>query len=340
MKSVFADRQFNFLVATNVLVAALAVVFAGDTFLSLYNFQSMSAQVPELALLALGVMLAMIAGNGGIDLSGIALANLAGVGSYLLMRDWVSVDEVPLAFSWLFALIALLIGLAGGMLNGALIAFAGLTPIIATLGTQLFFTGLAVAFTNGSAITLAVAFTNGSAITLGYIEPLDNFGNTPVLGLPMCFTLFVAIAVLIGVVLRYTPFGFKLYLMGSNAKAARYAGIPQRRILLLTYTVCGVLASVAGIIIAARTSSVKWDYGSSYVLIAILIVVMAGVRPDGGYGRTVCVVLSATALQMLSSLFNFLDISNFFRDCAWGLLLIVFLATSRVDLRAFISPRR
>jgi simple sugar transport system permease protein len=141
-------------------------------------------------------------------------------------------------------------------------------------------------------------------------------------------------------VLRFTPFGFKLYLMGSNAKAARYAGIPQRRMLLLTYTVCGVLASIAGIIIAARTSSVKWDYGSSYVLIAILIVVMAGVRPDGGYGRTVCVVLSATALQMLSSLFNFLDISNFFRDCAWGLLLIVFLATSRVDLRAYLSPRR
>ncbi len=121
------------------------------------------------------------------------------------------------------------------------------------LGTQLFFTGL------------AVAFTNGSAITLGYVEPLDNFGNTPVLGVPMCFTLFVAIAVLIGVVLRFTPFGFKLYLMGSNAKAARYAGIPQRRMLLLTYTVCGVLASIAGIIIAARTSSVKWDYGSSYV---------------------------------------------------------------------------
>lgn len=109
MKSVFADRQFNFLVATNVLVVALAVVFAGETFLSLYNFQSMSAQVPELALLALGVMLAMIAGGGGIDLSGIALANLAGVGSYLLVRDWVSADEAPLAFSWLFAAMALLI---------------------------------------------------------------------------------------------------------------------------------------------------------------------------------------------------------------------------------------
>lgn len=322
-----SDRQLNFLVVVNALVIAVAVVLAGDTFLSLYNFQSMSAQVPELALLALGVMLAMIAGSGGIDLSGIALANLSGIVSYLLIRDWVSADDLPLTFVWLFAGIALLVGLVGGMINGALVAFVGLTPIIATLGTQLFFTGI------------AVLITNGSAVSLGYIEPLDDFGNTPVLGVPMCFALFIAIAVILGVVLRYTPFGLKLYLMGSNAKAARYAGIPNRRMLFIIYTICGVLASIAGIIIAARTSSVKWDYGTSYVLIAILIVVMAGVRPEGGYGRIICVVLSATALQMLSSLFNFIDISNFFRDCAWGLLLLIFLATSRFDVRSFLPLR-
>nr|WP_256473388.1 ABC transporter permease [Phyllobacterium sp. 21LDTY02-6] len=322
-----SDRQLNFLVVVNALVIAVAVVLAGDTFLSLYNFQSMSAQVPELALLALGVMLAMIAGSGGIDLSGIALANLSGIVSYLLIRDWVSADDLPLTFVGLFAGIALLVGLVGGMINGALVAFVGLTPIIATLGTQLFFTGI------------AVLITNGSAVSLGYIEPLDDFGNTPVLGVPMCFALFIAIAVMLGVVLRYTPFGLKLYLMGSNAKAARYAGIPNRRMLFVIYTICGVLASIAGIIIAARTSSVKWDYGTSYVLIAILIVVMAGVRPEGGYGRIICVVLSATALQMLSSLFNFIDISNFFRDCAWGLLLLIFLATSRFDVRSFLPLR-
>jgi simple sugar transport system permease protein len=80
---------------------------------------------------------------------------------------------------------------------------------------------------------------------------------------------------------------------------------------------------------------VKWDYGSSYVMIAILIVVAAGVRPAGGYGRLICVVLSATALQLLSSMFNFLDVSNFFRDCAWGLMLLLFLAVSRFDARAW-----
>ena len=85
-------------------------------------------------------------------------------------------------------------------------------------------------------------------------------------------------------------------------------------------------------LIASRNVNVKWDYGQSYLLIAILITVMAGVKPEGGYGRMTCLFLSATALQLLSSMLNFADLSNFFRDCAWGLLLLVFLAIGRYDI--------
>ncbi|UAX97693.1 ABC transporter permease [Ensifer adhaerens] len=288
----------------------------------------MASQVPELGFLALGVMLAMMSGNGGIDLSGIALANLSGVAAYFFLRDAISADDAPLLFTWSFVGAALAIGLVGGMLNGLLIARLGLTPIIATLGTQLLFTGL------------AVVLTNGSALSLGYVEPLDDFGNASILSVPQCFALFLLVALGIGVVLRFTPFGQRLLLLGNNAKAARYAGIPEKRILFVTYTVCGLLASLAGIVIAARTSSMKWDYGSSYVLIAILIAVMAGVRPEGGYGRVVCVVLSATSLQMLSSLFNFMNISNFFRDLAWGVLLLIFIAISGFDFKAWLRVAR
>ncbi len=322
-KRLLVDRQLNFLLLTNSVVLVAATVLAGSDFISLYNLQSMAAQVPELGLLALGVMLAMISGNGGIDLSGIALANLSGMVAGLLTAMVISPDGAPLVYTLVFISIAIGVGLIGGALNGALIAWAGLTPILATLGTQLLFTGA------------AVVLTNGSALRLGYVEPLDDFGNATMFGVPVCFALFIAIASVIAGVLRYTPFGVHLYLLGTNAKAARYAGIAYRRVLFTTYMVCGVLASVAGAIIAARTSSVKWDYGSSYVMIAILIVVAAGVRPAGGYGRLICVVLSATALQLLSSMFNFLDISNFFRDCAWGLMLLLFLAVSRFDLRAW-----
>ena len=321
----FSDRQLNFLLITNVGILLIGTMLAGTDFISAYNLQSMAAQIPELGLLALGVMLAIISGNGGIDLSGIALANLSGVVGGLIAAKLVSSENAPLAFTLVFIAIAVITGMVGGMLNGILIARGGLTPILATLGTQLFFTGI------------AVVLTNGSALRLGYIEPLDDFGNATLLGIPLCFALFLLIAILIAGILRFTPFGIRLYLLGTNARAAYYAGIAHRKVLFVTYTICGVLASLSGTVIAARTSSVKWDYGSSYVMIAILIVVAAGVRTSGGYGRLICVVLSASALQLLSSLFNFLDMSNFIRDCAWGMMLLLFLAVSRFDLRVWFS---
>ncbi|WP_313530085.1 ABC transporter permease [Shinella sp.] len=328
MMSLRLDRQALFLAAINGLVLVAGAFLAGRGFLDSYNLQSMAAQVPELGLLALGVMLAMVSGNGGIDLSGIALANLAGIVAFGIAKTLVPVADDPLLFSWTFAALALVIGLAGGFLNGMIIAYARLTPLIATLGTQLLFTGL------------AIYLTNGSAVGMGYIEPLDDFGNLPVFGIPLCFALFLVIAAALGFSLIYTRFGVQLMLLGSNAKAARYGGINERRMLLVTYTICGVLASVAGIIIAARNSSVKWDYGSSYVLIAILIAVLGGVKPEGGHGKVICVLLASTALQILSSLFNFMNISNFFRDLAWGLLLLMLLASARVNLGVWLKPSR
>lgn len=323
-----ADRQTVFLALINVIVLVAGALLAGANFVDSYNLQVMAAQVPELGLLALGVALAMISGNGGIDLSGIALANLAGITAFLVASRILPPGDAPMAFSWTFAGIALCVGLAGGLINGLMIAYTGLTPLIATLGTQLLFTGV------------AVWLTNGSSVSLGYIPPLDDFGNLPVLGVPLCFALFVLIAGLIGYLLRFTPFGVKLMLLGSNEKAARYGGIPVKRMIVITYAICGILASVAGIVIASRAGSVKWDYGSSYVLIAILIAVLGGVKPEGGYGRVLCVLLAATALQMLSSLFNFLGISNFFRDLAWGVLLLALLASARVDLSYWFRPAR
>ena len=93
--------------------------------------------------------------------------------------------------------------------------------------------------------------------------------------------------------------------------------------------------AIAGIIIASRTSSAKWDFGTSYLMIAILTVVMAGVKPEGGYGKAICLFFSALTLQVMSSAFNLIGISSFFRDLAWGALLLLSLASGRFDLRAF-----
>lgn len=318
------SAQLVMLLAIN---AALLVVGAGisaGSFLSVFNLQSMASQVPEIGLLAIGVMLAMCAGNGGIDLSGIALANLSGVVSTVVVSSFLSNADSETAFSLAFIAGTLTAGLAGGLVNGLLIARLGITPILCTLGTQMAFIGL------------AVVLSGGRAVTVGSPALLSSLGNEMFLGVPIAFLIFLAVAALIAGALKFTPYGLWLMLMGTNQKAAIYAGFPKNGVLVATYTLSGALSGLAGIIIAARNVNVKFDYGSSYLLIAILIAVMAGVRPEGGYGRVICVVLSAVALQLMSSLLNFGGLSNFVRDFAWGLLLLTFLAVGRYNLTGFI----
>ncbi|MGY6550192.1 MAG: ABC transporter permease [Roseinatronobacter sp.] len=323
MRGVRLDIQMIGLVVINVVILLLAYQLVGPRFLSPFNLQSMAGQVPEIGLLALGVTLAMIAGRGGIDLSGIALANLSGICAFLILGPANASGLAGSGYLLAFMALSVAFGLAGGVVNGVIIGYLGVTSIIATLGTQLLFTGI------------AVAITGGSAQTLGFVPVLDDFANEPVYGMPLTVWLFLAVALAVAGWLRFTISGQHLFLMGSNFKAARYAGIPSRSLLLKVYMISGALAGVAGVIIAARTSSMKWDYGSSYVLVAILIAVMAGVRPEGGHGRVICVVLAACALQLLSSFFNFMALSNFLRDFAWGTLLLVFLAVMRVDLSGY-----
>lgn len=317
-----ADPQLVFLVGINLLVLLSASLLSKGAFIDPYNLQSMAAQLPELGLLAIGVMLAMSSGNGGIDLSGIALANLSGVFSATVVTAFVNVDEAPVLFTLAFAGIAICTGLVGGVVNGLLISRLGLTPILCTLGTQLLFTGL------------AVVLSGGPSVRVGSADLLMEIGNGLWWGVPISFLIFLLIALLVGAVLKYSPFGIRLFLMGTNPKAARFAGFAQERLLITTYALCGVMAGVAGVLIASRNVNVKWDYGQSYLLIAILITVMAGVKPEGGYGRMTCLFLSTTALQLLSSMLNFLDVSNFFRDFAWGALLLIFLAFGRYELFA------
>ena len=319
MKTWFADRQLTMLLALNVAIILLASFGSDGLFIGLYNLQSMGGQVSELGILSVAIMLAMISGNGGIDLSVVALANLSGVIAGMVVPYLFSPDDAPLAFTLCFVFMALLVGMLGGFVNGLLIARARMTPILATLGTQLLIAGL------------AVGLTNGSAVRIGYVDELAFIGNDTFLGVPIPFLIFLVIVALVGGVLRHSPFGIRLFLMGTNPKAARYAGIPERRMLIMTYTLAGLLAAVAGVIIASRTSSAKWDFGSSYLMIAILTVVMAGVKPEGGYGRALCLLFSATLLQVMSSAFNLIGISSFFRDFAWGALLLISLATSRFN---------
>ncbi len=294
------------------LAVIAVVIFVGmallspDRFLSVQNLTSMAFQFPEFAILALAMTVTML--TGGIDLSVVGIANMTAIIAAMILTSVTgSGDGVGVLLMALTVSVA--VGLVAGLFNGILIATLGLPPILATLGSGLIFTGIAIAMTGGSAV-------------MGFPPATAWIGNATVWGIPAPLILFTLLAVGISLLLTRTAFGVKLRMYGANPLAARYAAINIDAMLIRVYMLSGALASVAGMVVMSRANSAKADYGSSYLLLAVLIAVLGGVNPYGGYGRVIGVVLAVLSMQFLSSGMNMLQVSNFARELIWGSLLI------------------
>lgn len=315
-----------------LLIIACAVfvfmsILSPDRFLSGQNLTSMAFQFPEFAILALAMTITMM--TGGIDLSVVGVANLSAVVAALILTQFAGPEMATgQSLMWLgFAVAAALcIGAAAGLVNGSLVAFFGLPPILATLGSGLVFTGLAIAMTGGSAV-------------MGFPGTVAWIGNESVFGIPVPLILFGLLAIGLHLLLTRTAFGLRVSMYGANPLAALYAAVDINRLLLKVYVIAGMLASTAGLVIMSRANSAKADYGSSYLLLAVLIAVLGGVNPYGGYGRVVGVVLAVLSMQFLSSGLNMLQVSNFARELIWGVLLIFVMVINNNGLGRGFSIR-
>jgi len=309
------DRNIFRLFIMLFFVFALMSALKPQLFLRPGNFISMASQFPEYGLMAIGISLTMI--SGGIDLAVVGTANLSAIfaAKYLMAAapKGSPADQVMSAILVAIPL-ALIIGATAGLFSGFLIARLGIPAILATLGTQQLYTGFAIVLTDGKPL---------SKLPLLY----SRLGNIELFGfLPVPFLLYVLGAILIGILLAKTRFGLRLYLLGTNPNAARFAGINNASVLIRTYMLSGVLSSIAGLIMMARANSAKADYGASYTLQCVLIAVLGGVDPNGGFGSVRGVTLAVLILQFLSSGLNMFElVSNFYRDVIWGGVLILAL---------------
>lgn len=298
--------------ATNLqlLLVCIAVLitmsFANPRFLNAYNFESMAFFLPELGILSIAVMIAML--TGGIDLSIVGLANLSAITAGLFFQR-MGGAEAGIGTVLIGVAIALSVGLLGGLINGWLISRLRITPILATLGTGQVFTGLALVLTGGPAI-------------VGFPAAWNAIGNAKLGPIPVPFVIFIAVCVGVWLLLSRTAFGLQLMLIGTNPRAAVFAGINRARMLMYSYALTGLLAAMAGIILSGRTNAAKSDYGASYLLQAVLIAVLGGTNPAGGRGNVLGVVLALISLVMLSSGFQMMRVSNHLIDFIWGAFLI------------------
>jgi len=315
------NQTINYLI---LLLVALVVCFSlalQDTFLSLGTLQSMAFQLPELGVLALAMMITLLCG--GINLSIIATANLTSltigyVLTHVMPADWATaagIGTILLAFAAGLAVAGLI-----GLLNGVIIAYVGVSPILATLGTMTMVKGISIGLTHGNVIS-------------GFPEPILFIGNGVVLGVPMAVIVFALCAAPLALLLNRTPFGIAIYMIGSNERSTRFSGIDTRRVLLRVYVLSSLLCGVAALVMMSRFNSANAAYGESYLLITILAAVLGGVDPFGGFGRVMGLMLALIILQVISSGLNLLGLSAHLTLAIWGAILILVMAVGYLNVR-------
>lgn len=296
----------------SLLLAALLVFFGlliGGDFFSASVLRSMALQLPELGILSLAMMITLL--HGGLNLAIIATANVCALTMAYILTTYVPGTE---GFAWgAWQVVAVLAGFAVaaviGLINGYVIAYLGVSPILTTLGTMTMVEGLSVGLTRGNVIS-------------GFPDPIQFIANGTVLGIPFGMVVFVICAIPVAVMLRRTPFGNAIYMMGSNPEASRYSGIRTRRVIMKIYVLSSLLAAAAALVMLSRFNSANASYAESYLLVTILAAVLGGTDPYGGFGKVGGLVLALVILQVISSAFNLLGFSQFLTIAIWGGLLI------------------
>lgn len=311
------------LLLLTALIFCLMAALNPERFLRPYVFESLTFVAPELGLLAVAMMIAML--TGGIDLSVIGIANLSCILAGLFFHAVGGARGPELVdLGWPIVLagvcLSLCVGVVAGAINGLLITKLRITPILATIGSGQVFTGICLVLTGGPAI-------------VGFPALWGKIGNGTLLGVAVPLIVFVVAAGFVAFLLKRTVFGVSLALIGTNARAAVFAGVRTGRSVFLSYVLTGTLASLAGILLSGRTNAAKSDYGVSYLLQAVLIAVLAGTNPAGGRGSVVNVALALVALMLLSSGLQIMRFSNFLVDLIWGAFLLLSIALNAWRLR-------
>lgn len=316
MSARFGGRQqLIALIAITVVLFVVLSILAPSTYPTFRNLSSMAFQMSNLGILALAIALTFLIG--GIDLSVVAVSNMAAITAAVTMTR----AEPSLGTSAavvLGVLAALAIGALAGLINGTLVSRLRVHPIVITLGTLTLFTGLATGLTRGS--------------TVFGLQALGIIGRGSLLGVPIPLLIFVGLAVGLSVLTTRTRWGFRAYALGASEEVSRFGRLSVERIQVTTYLVSGMLAATAGLISFARTDAANVSFGSSQLILAILVAVLAGVTPYGGRGRILLVVLAVAAIQQLSTGINLAlgqwSGAIFAAEFAFGVLLIAVLGWS------------
>lgn len=278
----------TFLETRGVYVALVIVVLISamlsPSFFKFSNILNVLRAAAVLGIVSIGQTVVIL--GGGIDLS--VGAVMGTVAIFISELTGGKDDTVLYAI-----LVCLLIGVIVGWMNGLLIAKRNIPPFVATLGMLIFVEGIRFAYTKGIISGRPAPFVRQLAAIVGPI--------------PIPVVIMVILAIIVGVVLKKTPFGRQLYATGGNREAARFSGINVERVSITTYVLCGLFAAIAGLVLSGYIGYGDRYLGRGFDLDSIAAVVVGGTSfagGRGGIGGTIAGVLLLTALFNIVFMLN------------------------------------
>lgn len=290
-----------------VAVLLLVLVFGSPFFLNANNLASLQTSIGPMVLLAIGMTVLFVTGT--FDLSIGATMALAG-----LVATWLLSAGLP----WQVAMFGGVgVGAIVGIFNGVLVSYVGLNPLIVTLGALYILRGL-VDLMIGGGRPQPWMYVSGPEVDPGFYA----FGSLHIGPLHIILLLAIVLALGADVILRRHPMGRRLYLAGDNPDAARSLGIPVRRLQLAGFVLCGVLAAVAGMFIAARTGLASRHIGSGVELQIIIACLVGGASIAGGRGSVLGSVLGVLFITLVNNAFNLFEVAAEWQKVVVGSVLI------------------
>lgn len=294
---------------TLIGVVAIVVIFGllAPDFLSQRNLLNILQQSSINACLALGMTLVII--SGGIDLS---VGPTAAISAVICATLMVAGVPVPLAI-----LAGLSIGALCGLVNGVLVAYAGLQPFIVTLGTLSTYRAIALIYTGGNPV-------------LGVPQGFRTLFNGTVAGIPNSVVMVAIVALLAWVLLKKTPLGEYLLAVGGNEEAAYVAGVPIAVTKITAYVISGALAALASMILIGRLGAAEPILGNLWELDAIAAAAIGGASLMGGKGSVIGTLLGAIILGAMRNGLTLMNVQAFYQLLATGLIILVAMMIDRV----------
>jgi len=266
----------------------------------------MILQVSVTGLLAIGVTQVII--TGGIDLSSGSVVALSAMVAASLAQESGYARAVFPSLTGMPALVPIAaglgVGLVAGLINGALTAYGNIPAFIATLGMMVTARGLAQYYTHGQPVSM-----------LSDQYTWIGSGSRPVF-------IFVAVAIVFYIALRYTKYGKYTYAIGGNVQAARVSGINVGRHLVVVYAIAGLLSGLGGVITSARAASGQAGMGMSYELDAIAAAVIGGISLSGGVGRITGTVIGTLILGVMMSGVTCLGVDSYNQNIIEGVIIV------------------